>query len=124
MTQRTGSWPALVAIGAAAGGFSALFGVGGGVVIVPLLVLWCGYSARAATATSLAAIAPIALWGAAVHGLLGNVQPVQAALVGIPALVGVSLGVRLKRRLASERLTYAFCVLLVVMAVLVATEPV
>ena len=124
MTERTGSWPALVAIGAAAGGFSALFGVGGGVIMVPLLVQWCGYSVQAATATSLAAIAPIALWGAAVHGILGNVVPVQAALVGVPALVGVSFGVRLKRRLASDGLTYAFCALLIVIAVLVALEPV
>jgi len=46
----------LVLIGLAAGFFSALFGVGGGVVIVPLLLIACGWEMRSATATSLAAI--------------------------------------------------------------------
>jgi hypothetical protein len=46
----------LMAIGTLAGLFSGLFGVGGGSVIVPLLVLWLGYDERLATATSLAAI--------------------------------------------------------------------
>ena len=44
----------LVLIGLVAGFFSALFGVGGGIVIVPLLLLFCGWDSRAATATSLA----------------------------------------------------------------------
>src|SRR3954453_16281224 len=51
-------------IGTVAGFFSGLFGVGGGIVIVPLLVLWLGYEERAATGTSLTAIALIAAAGA------------------------------------------------------------
>src|SRR4051794_41069475 len=50
----------LAAVGTAAGLFSGLFGVGGGAVMVPLLVLWLGYGEREATGTSLAAIAVIA----------------------------------------------------------------
>src|ERR1035438_9145827 len=57
----------LMAIGTLAGLFSGLFGVGGGSVIVPLLVLWLGYDERAATATSLAAIVFIAGFAAAVQ---------------------------------------------------------
>jgi uncharacterized membrane protein YfcA len=53
----------LIVIGTAAGLFSGLFGVGGGIVIVPLLVLWLGYDERAATGTSLAAIVFIAAYG-------------------------------------------------------------
>src|SRR5436190_24193249 len=56
----------LAVIGTAAGLFSGLFGVGGGTVIVPLLVLWFGYGEREATGTSLAAIGIIAAGGAAV----------------------------------------------------------
>ena len=58
----------LAAIGTAAGVFSGLFGVGGGTVIVPLLILWFGYGARLATGTSLAAIVLIGLLGALAQG--------------------------------------------------------
>ena len=54
----------LAAIGTVAGVFSGLFGVGGGTVIVPLLILWFGYGERLATGTSLVAIVPIGVLGA------------------------------------------------------------
>src|SRR2546425_312005 len=76
----------LVAIGTLAGLFSGLFGVGGGAVLVPLLVLWLAYDERGATATSLAAIAVIAGFAALVQGLYGNVDAGDAALVGVPAI--------------------------------------
>ncbi len=78
----------LMAIGTAAGLFSGLFGVGGGTVIVPLLVLWLGYGEREATGTSLAAIVFIAAFAAAVQGVYGNVHVLDALLVGIPAVGG------------------------------------
>ena len=71
-----------MAIGTLAGLFSGLFGVGGGSVIVPLLVLWLGYDERAATATSLAAIVFIAAFAAAVQGALRQRAPARRALVG------------------------------------------
>ena len=66
-------------IGTLAGLFSGLFGVGGGTVIVPLLVLWLGYDERAATATSLAAIVVHRRFAAAVQGLYGNVHVARRA---------------------------------------------
>ena len=54
-----------VAIGVAAGFFSALFGVGGGVIVVPLLVLVARFETRVATGTSLAVIGVTALFGVA-----------------------------------------------------------
>ena len=89
----------LIAIGTLAGLFSGLFGVGGGSVIVPLLVLWLGYGERAATATSLAAIVFIAAFAAATQGLYGNVHVSDALLVGIPAVGGVLIGAWLQQRL-------------------------
>src|ERR1700729_3872316 len=71
----------LAVIGTAAGLFSGLFGVGGGSVIVPLLVLWLGYDARTATAPSLAAIVFIAAFAAAAQGIYGNVHVLDALLV-------------------------------------------
>ncbi|MFM9019397.1 MAG: TSUP family transporter [Actinomycetota bacterium] len=113
----------LIAVGAVGGAFSALFGVGGGVVMVPLLIMLCGYGSRAATATSLAAIAVIALVGTATHGVLGNVDWLAALLVGIPALLGVTLGVKLRTRISAVTISRGFAVLLVIAAVLLALDP-
>src|ERR671935_830673 len=66
---------ALAATGTLAGLFSGLFGIGGGTVMVPLLILWLGYGEREATGTSLAAIPIIAAFGAALEGgLHGNLD--------------------------------------------------
>lgn len=120
--SRGGRWAVVALVGAAAGFFSAVFGVGGGIVVVPLLVVLLGYDTRAATATSLAAIVLVAAWGTIAHGGLGNVDWARAALVGIPAMAGVTLGVRLKASLSSRALTYAFAVFLVAVAVVMVLE--
>ena len=85
--------------------------------MVPLLIALLAYDARAATATSLAAIIFTALAGAAAHGVLGNVHWGTAALVGVPAMAGVALGVAAKERVSSLALTYGFAALMVVVAV-------
>ncbi len=113
----------LALVGAAGGAFSAMFGVGGGVVMVPLLIMLCGYGSRAATATSLAAIAIIAAVGVAAYGVLGNVDWPAALLVGIPALLGVTLGVRVRARLSAVMISRAFVVLLVASAILLVVHP-
>jgi hypothetical protein len=107
----------LAAIGLLAGLFSALFGVGGGIIMVPLLIWLLGYDAKVATATSLAAIIFTATFGTLAHGALGNVEWGTALLVGIPAMVGVNLGLWAKSRISTTTLTYAFAVLLIAVAV-------
>ena len=67
----------LVLIGLVAGFFSALFGVGGGIVIVPLLLLVSGWEMRPATATSLAAIGITATAGVVTYVVHGEVEPVR-----------------------------------------------
>lgn len=104
-------------IGTLAGLFSGLFGVGGGTVIVPLLVLWLGYGEREATATSLAAIVFIAAFAAAVQAVYGNVDVGYAALVGLPALAGVLAGTALQQRLRSATIALLFAAVLVASAV-------
>ena len=99
-----------------AGAFSALFGVGGGTVIVPLLILWLAYEDREATGTSLAAIVVIAALGAGGHALYGNVDPLAGALVGAPAVGGVLAGTALQQKLPERFVSGAFAVLLVVSA--------
>src|SRR5215468_1908377 len=87
----------LAAIGTLAGIFSGLFGVGGGTVIVPLLILWFGFGERLATGTSLAAIVVIGLLGAILQGgLYGNVHIGTGLGLAVPAALGVVLGTSLQ----------------------------
>lgn len=106
----------LAAIGTLAGLFSGLFGVGGGVVIVPLLVLWLGFGEREATGTSLAAIVIIAGVATVVHGAYGNVHLREGILVGVPAVAGVIVGTELQRRVSTRAISLIFAVLLVATA--------
>jgi uncharacterized protein len=107
----------LAVVGTAAGAFSGLFGVGGGAVIVPLLILWRGYGEREATGTSLAAIAIIAAAAAALQGAYGNVDVAKGVLIGVPAVGGVVLGTWLQQRVPPRTVSLAFAGLLVVTAV-------
>ena len=110
----------LALIGSAAGAFSGLFGVGGGTVIVPLLVLWLAYGEREATGTSLMAIVVIAAGAAAVQGVYGNVDPLKAAIVAVPALGGVVAGAALQQRVSEQMVAGGFAALLTVSAALLA----
>jgi uncharacterized membrane protein YfcA len=101
----------LLLIGLVAGFFSALFGVGGGVIIVPLLLLLCHWPPRNATATSLAAIGAIALSGVITYAFHGDVDVKYAALVGLPAAVGAVGGSTLQQRLHARTLELLFALL-------------
>jgi len=103
----------LVGIGLVAGVFSALFGVGGGLVIVPLLLLLAAYPPHQATATSLGAVAITALAGVVAYALRHDIRYAYAALVGLPATVGVVGGTALQQRFSGRALTLAFALLLV-----------
>lgn len=106
----------LALIATAAGAFSGLFGVGGGTVLVPLLVLWVGYGEKEATGTSLTAIPLIAILGAALQGLHGNVHVPEGLIVGLPAIGGVVAGAALQQRVSARVVAGLFAVLLVISA--------
>lgn len=107
----------LAIIGTLAGLFSGLFGVGGGIVMVPLLIVWLGYGAREATGTSLAAIILIAAVAAATQAGYGNVDVVKGLLVGIPAIGGVLVGTWLQQRVPQKAIALTFSVVLVGVAI-------
>jgi uncharacterized membrane protein YfcA len=104
-------------IATAAGAFSALFGVGGGTVIVPLLIFWFAYGEREATGTSLAAIVIIAAFAAVGQGVEGNVSIRNGVIVGIPAIAGVVAGTALQQRISERLVALLFALLMVVVAV-------
>jgi uncharacterized protein len=108
---------AYVLIGLVAGFFSALFGVGGGVVIVPMLLLVVKWDLRSATATSLAAIGITATAGAVTYVVHGEVEPLYAILLGVPAAAGSFGGSTLQQRLPLRTLSLLFAALLVAIAI-------
>ncbi|HYI20643.1 MAG TPA: sulfite exporter TauE/SafE family protein [Solirubrobacteraceae bacterium] len=104
----------LAAAGTAAGAFSGLFGVGGGVVMVPLLILWLGYGPREATGTSLAAMVFICGVAAGLQAAYGNVDVAKGVLIGIPAVGGVVAGTALQQRLPTRAIALCFAGFLVI----------
>jgi uncharacterized membrane protein YfcA len=107
----------LIAIGLAGGVLSGLLGVGGGIVMVPLLVLWAGYAQRDAHAMSLGAIIPISLAGVATYGIAGEVRLWEALALALGAVAGARIGAGLLTRLDEYVLKLAFGVFLVAVAV-------
>jgi uncharacterized membrane protein YfcA len=106
----------LTTIGISAGAFSGLFGVGGGTVMVPLLVLWRGFNEKRATGTSLFAIIIVAIYAVIGHAIFGSVDVVKGVLIGLPAIGGVIAGTALQQRLEDRVLSGMFAVLMIVIA--------
>jgi uncharacterized protein len=107
----------LAVIGTAAGAFSGLLGVGGGSVIVPLLIVWLAFGEREATGTSMMAIVVIAALAVSLQAAYGNVDPANAALVGVPAIAGVVVGTAVQQRVPERVISLLFAALLIVIAV-------
>ena len=97
-----------VGVGLLAGLLSGLFGVGGGTVIVPLLVLILGYDQRLAAGTSLAAIVPTATVGVISYAVHGSVAWLPALILAVGAVVGAQLGTWLLPRLPLTVLRWGF----------------
>ena len=107
----------LAAIGVAAGILSGRFGLGGGVVMVPALVM-VGVGQHRAQSTSLAAIVPIAIVGAILFGQAANVDVGAAVVLAAGSLVGVRAGALLMQRLSEVALARTFATFLIVVAVI------
>lgn len=95
-------------IGLAAGFLSGAFGVGGGTVIVPLLVLILHADQRLAAGTSLAAIVPTATVGVVSYAVQGSVAWIPALLLAAGAVVGAQIGTWLLPRISQTALRWGF----------------
>jgi hypothetical protein len=107
----------LLAIGVAGGVLSGLLGVGGGVIMVPLLVLWAGYGQRDAHAMSLGAIIPISIAGILTYGIAGRVNWLDAAALAAGAVTGASIGAGMLARIDERTLKIIFGCFLVAVSV-------
>jgi len=107
-------------LGAGAGVLAGLFGVGGGILFVPTLVLVLGLSQIHAEATSLLAILPTAAVGAWRQQRYGNVRWRSALILGVAAIAGVEGGVQIAEQLAQDALRRLFGALMLIVAAQVA----
>jgi uncharacterized membrane protein YfcA len=114
--------PKLAAIGIGGGLLSGLLGVGGGVVMVPLLVLWASYGQRDAHAISLGAIIPISIAGIATYGVAGEVRWWQALGLAAGSIVGAQIGAGILARIDERLLKIVFGTFLIGVAALLGAK--
>ena len=107
---------AVLAIGFVAGMAAGLLGIGGGALFVPALVLFLGLSQLEAQATSLLAIVPVALVGAARQHRYGNLRVRDGLVMGVLATAGAAGGVALANALPERALEISFAMLHFVVA--------
>jgi len=111
-------WLILVVIGLVGGVTAGLFGIGGGVVIVPMLIYWAGFSHHKATGTSLAVLLPpIGLAAAIEYYRHGNVDLRAALIVAGAMFVGLGLGACVANRIKGPHLRLAFGVFVLCLGV-------
>ncbi|HEU4807737.1 MAG TPA: sulfite exporter TauE/SafE family protein, partial [Homoserinimonas sp.] len=107
----------LAGIGLAVGFFSGLFGVGGGIILVPLLMLTLGLSQRLAGGTSLAAVLPTAVAGLVGYAAIGNVDWLAGGVLALGAIGGSLVGTWLMHRIPQRLLRWIFVFFLGLVAV-------
>jgi hypothetical protein len=112
----------LIVIGILGGLLSGLLGVGGGIVMVPLLVLWARYGQREAHAASLGAIIPISIAGIATYGIAGQVKVGPAIALAVGSVFGARVGAGLLVGIDERLLKIVFGLFLVGVAVLLTTH--
>lgn len=107
----------MIALGVATGFMSGLFGVGGGILMVPGLVFFARFDQRRAHATSLAAMLPIALAGLITYVINDGIDWPLTGLLALGSVFGAVVGTSLLTRLSKRALTIVFAVPLVIAAV-------
>jgi uncharacterized membrane protein YfcA len=110
----------LTGAGVVAGVASGLLGIGGGVLIVPILTLGFGISQQLAQGTSLAAIVPTGLSGAVTHQRMGHLHRGAAAILGVFGVAGAFAGALLATHLPETPLRVAFALYLATVGVRIA----
>lgn len=109
-------WIVFAVIGLVGGALSGLFGIGGGIVMVPLLVIFARFNQRQAAATSLAAIVPTAVIGSITYLANGEIDIAAGALIAVGAIAGALIGSALLRRIPVAWLRWMFIALILIVA--------
>lgn len=107
-----------VVTGAVAGLIAGFLGIGGGIILVPMMVMLLGLSEYKAHGTSLAVIVPIAVIGAAVYAIRGDINWTLVAAIGSGSIFGVIAGAKLMMKVPAFRLRQLFGLYTVAIATL------
>jgi uncharacterized membrane protein YfcA len=107
----------VIGFGFIAGMLSGLLGVGGGIVLVPLMVTYLGVAQHTAHGTSLAVIVPTALVGSIVYGFNGNINVTPALNLAVGSIIGASLSARWMKNIPAKQLKQLFGVFLVLVGI-------
>src|SRR5690554_4608076 len=107
----------LAATGLAVGFFSGVFGVGGGIILVPMLIVALAFSQRLASGTSLAAVLPTSIAGLVGYASEGNVDWVAGGVLAVGAVGGSLVGTWLLHRIPQRLLRWMFVGFLALVAV-------
>lgn len=107
----------IVGFGLGAGVLSGLLGVGGGIILVPILVSLLGFAQHNAHATSLAVIVPTAVVSSIVYSFHGNIDIVLAVTLAAGSIVGASIGAKWMKHIPAAQLKRMFGALLVIVGV-------
>ena len=112
-------WYLYLVLGLVGGVISGALGVGSGIIVVPVLVVMCGFAQKSAQGVALAVMVPMALFGAIRYRLNPKIELdlVVAGLIALTAIGGVYIGTSIASALPGSVLRKAFSVLLIIAAV-------
>ena len=118
------NWFGLILLGLAVGVSSGLFGIGGGIIVLPALVYLFGYYTRIAAGTSLLAVVLPAIVGVISYAIEGNLDLLMAVLLATGSIVGAPIGSWLLTVLPQRAVRWGFIVfMLLVIASLFVVIP-
>ena len=114
-------WPEvakMLVLGVSAGILSGMFGIGGGLVIVPVLILLLGFDPKTAVGTSLfALLLPTGLLGVLEYWRRGEMKPIDGFLIALGLFSGAYFGARLTASMSASTMKRAYAVFLIVVAI-------
>lgn len=114
----------MLALGLAAGVLSGLFGIGGGLVIVPALAVLFGFPIKTAVGTSLfALLLPTGLLGVIEYWRTGNLRPVAGLCIALGLFIGAYFGARVASSVSQTGVKRLYAVFLLVIAVYFLISP-
>jgi uncharacterized membrane protein YfcA len=116
------SWLSLTGVGLAGGLFAGVFGVGGGIIMVSLLMRWAQLDQKRAHATSLLAITPVAAIGSVSYAVGGVFAWLPAIFVAIGGIFGAQIGAWLLRQISLDILRWAFIAFIIVSGILLLSQ--